>query len=554
VLPAPTSPLPSHGLTASTIRVKELIERVYEGKIRVPAFQRPLRWRSQDVLALLDSVWRGYPVGSLLFWRRSAPAGTIRIGGHHHPVPELHDAWWLVDGQQRTTALAAALLPLDHSGDNRWIASFDPRVPEFRGGPPGKPEVDISVPVATLGDLRRLGRWIRESAVDDHLLGIIEDAQQRLLDYSIPIYIVETEHERVLREVFARLNSTGARMRADEIFQALHGGQTAGQGPSLDLDQLAASCDLDGFGRPARADILKAILAIAGHDPYLTITSNIDAIEGLPAASEVEEALAHAREFLQEHCHIPWLGLVPYPVAFILLARWFYLFPETDEGARASLRGWLWRSALSGAHERANVSKMRHQVRELVAGDLEGSLRRLLAPVSDLREAPWSLEPFNSVSARSRIEILSLLSQKPCDENGPVVVQELLAGDNGRIAREIFATPDTGELDEHTQRLAKTAANRVILGGAHTGLKTTLREWSGRPELLATHLIDEESARALHRGDAASFLRLRAPKVRAAVDAFLHRSAGFDDPILRPVSIYFDPDPDLDPDPAEDAP
>ena len=60
--------------TALSLTVRKLIGRVLDGSIRVPTFQRPLRWQSRDVLRLLDSVLKGYPIDSLLFWKQSFPA------------------------------------------------------------------------------------------------------------------------------------------------------------------------------------------------------------------------------------------------------------------------------------------------------------------------------------------------------------------------------------------------------------------------------------------------------------------------------------------------
>ena len=44
----------------------KLVERVAAGKIRVPRFQRAFVWKQPDLSALLDSVLRGFPIGSIL--------------------------------------------------------------------------------------------------------------------------------------------------------------------------------------------------------------------------------------------------------------------------------------------------------------------------------------------------------------------------------------------------------------------------------------------------------------------------------------------------------
>ena len=65
----------------------KLMERIVSGKIRVPKFQRPFIWRQHDIFALLESVYMGFPIGSILIWEtdqeniESTPfVGPIDIG------------------------------------------------------------------------------------------------------------------------------------------------------------------------------------------------------------------------------------------------------------------------------------------------------------------------------------------------------------------------------------------------------------------------------------------------------------------------------------------
>src|SRR6266478_7582716 len=86
---------------ATTLDVEQLAKWAWEGRIRIPHFQRPLRWRRDDVIRLFDSIVRGYPVGSLLLWRRPARAEELQLGALHIDAPRRTDALWVVDGQQR---------------------------------------------------------------------------------------------------------------------------------------------------------------------------------------------------------------------------------------------------------------------------------------------------------------------------------------------------------------------------------------------------------------------------------------------------------------------
>ena len=115
---------------ATTLDVEQLARWAREGRIRIPHFQRPLRWQRDDVIKLFDSIVRGYPVGSLLLWRRSASAETLQLGELRITAPKMPDALWVVDGQQRIISLANALHH-DGQSDERFRISYDLRKKVF---------------------------------------------------------------------------------------------------------------------------------------------------------------------------------------------------------------------------------------------------------------------------------------------------------------------------------------------------------------------------------------------------------------------------------------
>jgi hypothetical protein len=83
-----------------------LVEEIRHGKIALPDIQRPFVWSSTQVRDLFDSMYRGFPVGTLMFWETGADVGVRQVGGGENEcVPRL----LIVDGQQRLTSLFAVL-------------------------------------------------------------------------------------------------------------------------------------------------------------------------------------------------------------------------------------------------------------------------------------------------------------------------------------------------------------------------------------------------------------------------------------------------------------
>ena len=83
-----------------------LIEDIKHGHIALPDIQRPFVWSSAKVRDLFDSMYRGYPVGTLMLWETGADVGTRQVGGGEHTKVAQR---LIVDGQQRLTSLFAVL-------------------------------------------------------------------------------------------------------------------------------------------------------------------------------------------------------------------------------------------------------------------------------------------------------------------------------------------------------------------------------------------------------------------------------------------------------------
>ena len=68
--------------------VSLLIDQIELGAIGLPDIQRPFVWPNTKVRDLFDSMYRGYPVGYLLFWQNAYDGGSRPIGADG--VPD----WW----------------------------------------------------------------------------------------------------------------------------------------------------------------------------------------------------------------------------------------------------------------------------------------------------------------------------------------------------------------------------------------------------------------------------------------------------------------------------
>src|ERR1035437_6618075 len=94
--------MPAQLYSVASHPIETLLTWVKSGEIAVPEIQRPFVWEPTKVRNLLDSLYQGFPIGYLIAWRNpnvKLKDGTLSAGKRI-----------LIDGQQRVTALTAAIL------------------------------------------------------------------------------------------------------------------------------------------------------------------------------------------------------------------------------------------------------------------------------------------------------------------------------------------------------------------------------------------------------------------------------------------------------------
>ena len=107
--------------------VSQVLADVRSDKIAIPELQRPFVWKTWQVRDLMDSLYNGYPVGYLITWQS---VGAKLKGGEVAAHQQI-----LIDGQQRVTALRAAIAGQPVVGNRyqkkRITISFNPLTEEF---------------------------------------------------------------------------------------------------------------------------------------------------------------------------------------------------------------------------------------------------------------------------------------------------------------------------------------------------------------------------------------------------------------------------------------
>ena len=98
-----------------------LFTQIDDGYIKIPQFQREFVWSKVQTAKLIDSIIKGYPIGTFIFWKTREELRHIRnVGNAKLPaIPQGDAAQYVLDGQQRITSLYAVRkgLIIDKKGE-----------------------------------------------------------------------------------------------------------------------------------------------------------------------------------------------------------------------------------------------------------------------------------------------------------------------------------------------------------------------------------------------------------------------------------------------------
>jgi len=190
--------------------IETLLTWVKSGEIAIPEIQRPFVWEATKVRNLLDSLYRGYPVGYLIAWRN--PAVKLKDGSSSAGKRVL------IDGQQRVTALMAALLGQEVVTKNyekvRIRIAFNPLNEKFEvaNAATVKNAAWISDVAAVFAPGASLFALVNEYCTRNPVFQIIEKLRKITNNH---VGVIELDGDldiETVTEIFIRVNSAGAEL------------------------------------------------------------------------------------------------------------------------------------------------------------------------------------------------------------------------------------------------------------------------------------------------------------------------------------------------------
>lgn len=426
----------THKITPSNPRLSSLLTDVARGNIKIPVFQREYVWTDEQIMSLLDSIYRGYPVGSLLLWStKEALKHERNVGGFELPkTAEDYPVNYVLDGQQRLTTLFGVfnsdMKTADPELADRFNVCFVPETELFVHYTEANPKTSINLRVIldTTKLLPELSRF------DDRLKTSIATLTERFKDYEFPVVTIKDRTNQEVCRVFQRINSSGTSLSTLELLAAWTWSDQFDLRKEIEivLDKLSDK----GYEQLDETLLMRSLAAV--------ILDRIEADELVDVPPEaliagmlrLKQAVYATVDFLEKELRIKNVIFIPFPIMIVPLVKFFSLTLKPDAAQMKSLKRWFWFVAFTQRYKAGtNVAVMDDlKVMSALATGLPlGEISSKIEPA--LFKKTWRI---NSTIAKATICMLAQYSPRSFLSGNLVDLSTAMSAYNSREFHHVY--------------------------------------------------------------------------------------------------------------------
>ena len=367
--------------------IRDLVRQVKSGRIRLPEIQRKYVWKPEKVRALVDSIYKGYPSGSILLWETNQDI-DLRPDEETQPTDGV-SPYLLLDGQQRLKSLVA-VLEGDPPGDDGYVPEIyfnldHPEKPSDSDTDEDEPEemgADDTVADHRVFQLKsptveRNPNWIsvtklfkedpfkvlREYGITpdnpnyENFLKRAYRLHKRADEYKYPVQTLgtDTAYEEVT-DIFVRLNAQGTKLRRADL--ALAQVTSRWPGAMKLFTATAEKCNKMGFGVDERL-LIKCLVAVATDQNKFKNVGKININKLKSDWGQTEQGLDYAIRFLRDTAMVETTDVLPSLFLIVPVVRLAvksdYAFPHETQ---SKVLRWLYTALIWGRYSRGATETM----------------------------------------------------------------------------------------------------------------------------------------------------------------------------------------------------
>jgi len=531
-----------------TKKYEALFVEIDTGQIKLPMFQREFVWEKEQTAKLIDSILKGFPIGTFIFWKTREELRSYKeVGNHKLPeTPEGDYVQYILDGQQRITSLYAIRKGIRITKDGVEIDYKDIFINlDYNAAK------DEQICVAEQQEGKRYisVHRVLTSAVTDleddfpdrPIRKLIEHYKSRLTGYDFPSITIKDYPIEIACEVFSRINTGGRALTVFEIMVA----KTYDEKQKFDLverfEMLRDGTDEEKeclmaakFETIAESIIMQCVSAIAQRAVRSRDILKLRRDKFIESWQPTKASLFMAIDFVRSELRVPVSQLVPYQGVLIALTYFFHNTGNkkpTIEQVRRLEQFFYW-VGLTERYSSAAEGKIGEDFKkmdDIIAGNAPAYAATELTIDPKRIEETW----FSTGNAYCKSVLCLLAYQQPksFDTNGAVNLDNShLKIATSRNYHHFF--PRAYVEDQHKGKEPNLIANITLLDGysnKHRIGKKAPSDYIGKfakdnphlPATLQTHLIADMTSFGVLADDYDTFIKYRAKAIAEALNVKL---------------------------------
>lgn len=416
----------------------DLISEIQKGQIKVPKFQRNFVWSLEKTAKLLDSILKGYPIGTFILWETNERLNDIKnIGNLELPaIPDGIKVQYVLDGQQRITSLYAAFLgaKIQKEGEKK-ITNYADIYVDLDGDVENnddqiviseKPEEGIFITLHEILNFNNNLLEIKEKYTDDQFKRI-HQYSQTFSTYDFSTIVLRKEDIDSAIEVFTRINTGGQTLTLFEIMSA----KTYDEEQDFDMEdkfqKLLKELEERKYDTISSSVILSVLSLILSKNKECKrkVILQLDKQEIIDIWDDVISALKESVDYFRSVYRIPVSAILPYDSLLVPFAYFFYFQKEKPKGEQIKfLEEFFWRMSLSFRYSSSTESKLAQDIKridEILKGNRPNyeDVKVYLSSPKDLIETGFSA---GSSYCKAILCLLAYHEPKDFQDNGKVIL------------------------------------------------------------------------------------------------------------------------------------
>ena len=529
-------------------KYEALFVEIDSGQIKLPMFQREFVWEKEQSSKLIDSILKGFPIGTFIFWKTKEELRSYKeVGNHKLPETDKGDyVQYILDGQQRITSLYAIRKGIRITKDGKEVDYRDIFINLDHD-----PENDEQIVVTEQQTGKRYVSVHRvlTSQVTDLLdefpnretLKQIETYKNKLTNYDFSTITIKDYPIEVACEVFSRINTGGKSLTVFEIMVA----KTYDEAKKFDLaekyellrdgsDDEKECLTSAKFETLPESIIMQCVAAITLRAVRSKDILKIRRETFIDQWEPMKASLFTAIDFIRSELRVPVSQLVPYPALVMPLVYFFNATANKKpsiEQVRLLEQFFYW-AGLTERYGSSTESKMSEDFNKMDA------IVKCTGPTyatTELSIAPQKIaETWFSAGNGYCKAILCLLAYqlpKSFDTNGLVILDNSnLKIATSRNYHHFFPKAYLDSVDKSKE--PNLIANITLVDGysnKHRIGKKSPSEYTGKfaktnealADTLQTHLIRNVERYGVNADDYALFIQRRSKAIALALNVKL---------------------------------